>query len=317
MSPASAVPALPGVATPTDVAPPDLVPFLDAILRPDGAASVRDDLPLLFGDDPRAFRRALRDPDGRTVAHAAAYLHDVRLRPPVVGAPSPERRIAVVAAVATHPKRRRRGLASRVVEALLADAALRGADAAVLWSEADALYRRLGFAPFGVERVLVADPSRFPPPERGRVRPARPEDLDAMRALHDAEPARALKDRRTWEILLATPRTDAYVLERDAATLAFGVVGRGADLARTLHTWGGEERLLPDLCGGVLALRGEDELYVLAPSWRRRARDLFLAREAPVRDGPLCMLKPLVGVDGAPRRAIPEDAFWLTGLDSM
>jgi GNAT superfamily N-acetyltransferase len=293
--------------------PPDLGAFLDATLHPGAPVRVVEDLPLLFRDDPRAFRRVLLDDADRAVAHVGGYMHDVVVRPQRgVGTPQ-KRRVAVLAAVAVHPRHRRKGLATRTLSAALDEAALRGAHAAALWSEADALYVAAGFERRGTEVVLVADLDRFAPPTFGEVRPFRTGDLDAVVALHDAEPARTLRDRATWEILLAVPRTSTYVLERGGRVLAYGVVGRGADLDRTLHEWGGEERLLPDLCGGVLVLRGDDELYVLAPPWKRRARDLFTARGAAVSEGPLCMLKALP----ATRDADPAEGLWLTGLDSM
>ena len=200
--------APPGFAL-SAAATPDLAAFLDSVLRSGRGVSTTEDLPLLFGDDPRAFRRTATDEDGRVVAHAAGYVHDVLVRPKGGVGPSPKRRIAVIAGVATAPDRRRLGLATRVLEGVLEEAAARGADAAVLWSEADALYVKLGFSPAGSECVLVAEAGFDEPPARGVVRPMSPADLDAVRALHDAEPARVVRDRRTWEILLAVPPTTA------------------------------------------------------------------------------------------------------------
>lgn len=66
--------------------------------------------------------------------------------------------------VAVRPDRRRRGIASRLVIELIAEARRREATAATLEvrtsnGAARALYRRLGFAPVGVRRRYYEDPA--------------------------------------------------------------------------------------------------------------------------------------------------------------
>ncbi|HYC77116.1 MAG TPA: GNAT family N-acetyltransferase [Planctomycetota bacterium] len=293
----------------------DLAPWLDGLLRRGSGVSIVEDSPLLFdAGDPRVLRCTLRDDAGRPSAHAAARLLEWEVREtPSGGAPRPAPRrltIAVVGAVASEPRLRGRGFATRAVSEVIEAAHARGAHVAVLWSEADALYARLGFAHAGSETTLVATADRISRPALGAVRPFRADDLDAVARLHDAEPRRIVRDRATWRRLLAVPRLAAYVLERDGAVHAFGVVGRGADLGGCLHTVGGDEHMLVDLAGGILALRDAEELFVLLPPWKRRARAAFLLRGCLAQEGPACMARALrPGVDPA--------GLWFSGLDSM
>jgi GNAT superfamily N-acetyltransferase len=299
--------------TAPSAAPEVLVPWLDRLLDRTTRTSVGNDLPLFFVDDPRTLRRVMVDAAGRPVAHAAARLQRCAPRPAPDRPPRRDLSVAFVGAVAVDPAARRRGLGRRVVEDVLGAAALRGADLAVLWSEADDFYRSMGFVHAGAEYVFCARRRAFPPPAVGRVRPYRAEDLPSLMDLHEAAPALVRRDERTWRTLLGIPGASAYVLERRGAVAAYGVVGRAADLAGTLHEWGVRDADLPALVGGIMALRRAAELFVLAPGWSSEARALFNLRGAETASGPLCMAKPLrPGVDV---RVV--DDLWFTGLDSM
>ena len=290
-----------------------LIPWLDRLFDRTKSTSVAKDLPLLFRDDPRIIRRVVADARGRPLAHAAARLQRCVPRPAPGAPPRRDLVVAFVGAVATDPSARRRGLGRRVVEETTGAAALRGADLAVLWSEADAFYESLGFKPAGSEHVFCATRRAFPPPVTGRVRAFRASDLPAVVALHEAAPARVRRDETAWRILLAIPGASTYVLERGETVVAYGVVGRAADLAGTLHEWGVREADLPALVGGIMALRRSAELFVLAPGFAEEARSLFNLRGAETGGGPLCMAKSLrTGVDVR----VLED-LWFTGLDSM
>jgi GNAT superfamily N-acetyltransferase len=289
------------------------VAWLDGVLGRSGETSVALDLPLLFRDEPRTIRRTHYDAAGDPVAHAAARLQRCVPRRRPGGPPPRDVVVAFVGAVAVDPRVRRRGLGRRALNDVVSAAALRGAELAVLWSENDPFYVAAGFSPAGTETVFAARRRAFRVETRRRVRPYRPGDFEALVRLHDLAPARVVRDRATWRTLLAVPRTSTYVLEREGEAVAYGVVGRGADLAGTLHEWGGSEADLPALVGGVLARRREQEIYVLAPRFAEQARTLFALRGAEIATGPLCMAKPLlpgVGLDVV-------DDLWFTGFDSM
>ncbi len=295
---------------------PDLaiiVPWLDRIFDRTSATSVLKDLPFLFQDDPRTIRRVVMDGSGRPLAHAAARLQRCVPRPVPGHPPRRDLLIAFVGAVATDPAARNRGLGRRVVEETTRAAALRGADLAVLWSEADAFYESMGFRPAGSEHVFCAVRSNFPPPSGGRVRAFRSADLPRVIALHESAPSKVRRDRAAWDTLLRIPGASTYVLEQRSSVVAYGVVGRAADLAGTLHEWGVRSADLPALVGGVMALRRSGELFVLAPGFAEEARSLFQLRGAETGSGPLCMAKPLR--ESADLRIL--DDLWFTGLDSM
>jgi N-acetylglutamate synthase-like GNAT family acetyltransferase len=317
-----------------------LVTWLDSLLRKDSDISVAEDLPLLFEKSEQVSRRLIIA-GGRPAAHAAARLIDVECAGGVV-------RAAVIGAVATDPKHRRRGLGSRVIATLLDDLAARGVALAILWADVPKFYEGLGFALAGRETIFICPRQAWHAPRRTTTRLATDADLRAIRILHEHEACRVRRDEATWRKLLALPKTDFYVIEREGRVIAYGVVGKGHDLAGCLHEWGGEEVLLPVLVGGVFSLRTERELYVMSPPWKRQAARAMGFHHAIAHAGPLAMLRALdrpalrrsLGI--ADVTALPEDhgdfvrrvfgcpsqpeaaegsplpvPFYLFGLDSM
>ena len=261
----------------------EVIAFLDRILRPGGALSVSEDLPLLLGPDARSEQRVIRL-DGRIAAHAAMLPTECKLG---------EQKLAlgVIGAVATDPAHRGKGLASALVRSLVAHAAKERIPLVLLWSEAPGFYERLGFVEGGRETIHVFD--REPPLPRDdfRVRRARKDDLTAMRFLHAREPSGLRRGPREWEILFAMPATRFHVLERQGRIAAYGVVGKGADLQGCIHEWGGEESLVTALVAGIMRNEDLKEIFVMTPPWKRAAADLLSGAGSEEHTGALAMLR--------------------------
>ena len=101
-----------------------------------------------------ALRRRLRS--GLTVMAAASD----REGPLSVGSHQPVGEVSEIVGVATLPAARRRGLASAVTHALVADALRRGCEVVFLSADDDAvarIYGRLGFRHAGT--ALIAEPA--------------------------------------------------------------------------------------------------------------------------------------------------------------
>jgi GNAT superfamily N-acetyltransferase len=240
--------------------------WLDHVFGRSGNERHAVELPMLMADEPRTLRRMSFDESG-PVAHAAAVLRRVRLRD-VQGKPvSREITAAFVGAVAVAKRARGRGFAKRVVAATLDDARLRGADVAVLWSEADALYRSLGFEPAGVEVACALPNAGFPRPPKARLRAARLVDFPTIVAMREARASIVRRDAATWRVLRSLPGAKWYVLEEGGLRLGYVVYERGADLKNVIHEWGGDDARFADAVAGLFALTGKDEIYAVLPRW--------------------------------------------------
>lgn len=264
---------------------PRLTKWLDSVLRKESDISVADDLPLLFERCEQVSRQVVLA-RGKPAAHAAARLIDVETRRGTI-------RAAVIGAVATDPRHRRKGLGSQVIQAILDDVRARGATLAILWADVPKFYEGLGFTFAGRETVFICARHGSHSPRRTPVRPAVESDLQAIRALHEREDCRVRRDEATWRKLMALPRTSFYVVEIAGRIVAYGVVGKGHDLGGCLHEWGGDEILLPVLVSAIFSLRKEDELYVMSPTWKLQAARAMGFHGANAHAGPLAMLRVL------------------------
>lgn len=312
------------------------VPVLDLWLRPGQACSASVEQPLLVGPGAPALRRVVRR-DGIPVSHGALHRLAYRL-------PGARLSVGIIGAVATAPAERGRGHAGRIVRTLVDDARAAGADVLVLWSEADALYLREGFVRGGCERLHLARLGNLARiRRRTRARPLRFEDVSTVIAMHQRQPAGTVRSPAEWQAALALPRTEWYVLEDRSEIVAYGVVGKGADLEGCLHEWGGEETALPELCAGILGLRCVEELVVMSPPWKTTAERAMDYCGIPAVTGVLGMIRILepealcrrlgrgdvweaAGGDpagvalrlfGGPPDHPPAVPFHLSGLDSM
>lgn len=242
-------------------------------------------------------------------------------------------RITGLGAVFTPEEKRRRGHAAALVEATLDRARARGDAAALLMSEIGAAYyERLGFSavPAIEEGCLPFLPVRWPsepawvsePDPHHRVeglRPMRPEDVEALAALHDrpagSELFRLRRDRGGWEQALAKieaghrmwpeQRHRIWVVDRGAGPLAYAVLrdGPGRLQWREHGALPGHEERLADLFWVAIAearARGVNRL----DAWRFpeivAARRLYPVARRPQRDL-VVMLRSL-----RPERPLPE-----------
>jgi len=236
-------------------------------------------------------------------------------------------------AIFTPEEQRRRGHAAALVEATLERARVRGDAAALLISEiGGAYYERMAFlaVPASEEGCLPFLPVRWPseppwvsePEPHSKVeglRPMRPDDLDALGAMHDrkapGERFRLRRDRAGWEQALLKieaghrmwpdQRHRIHVIDRGSGPVAYAVV-RDAPHGVQWREHGaipGHEERLGDLFWIALAearARGVNRL----DAWRFpeivAARRLYPVARRPQRD-PVIMLRGL-----QPDRPLPE-----------
>jgi predicted N-acetyltransferase YhbS len=248
-------------------------------------------------------------------------------------------------AVFTPEEQRRRGHAAALVEATLERARARGDAAALLMSEiGGAYYERLSFrsAPAMAEGCLPFLPVRWPkepawvsePAPHARVeglRPMRPDDLDALVAMHDRpapeERFRLRRESAGWEQTLVKieaghrmwpeKRHRIHVIEARGEPVAYAVV-RDAPQGVQWREHGalpGHEERLADLFWIALAearARGVNRL----DAWRFpdlvASRRLYPVARRPQRD-PVVMLRGLQPDCPLPEFVSPDDVriSWL------
>lgn len=199
---------------------PALRTAVNQVFRPSGGDLTRDS-PLLFAPGNRQNLRVLVEtggaPDGgqgagpRVVAHAGFLTRDASVLRRRV-------RIVCIGAVFTAPDRRGEGLATRVLQDILARVRA-GADLIMASGDRD-LYRRQGFDPVPPLARFRLPPVAAAPTTELSIRDATADDLDAMAALHEQEEVRFLRTAEDWRALW----TAGLLVDAPAA---FSVVVRG------------------------------------------------------------------------------------------
>jgi len=270
---------------------------LDAWLLPGAFYGVAHTWPQIYRSDGDG-RSFVVFHGGRPVSHCATRTVDL------FTAAGPCRG-SLLGSVATAPDHRGRGLASAVLAAAVADAAVT-ADHVLLWAERPDLYAAHGFVAGPDEACLVL--ARLPRPDLGGVRLAEVGDHLALHALHERKPWRVARSARTMSALLTTPGMTTVVRERAGAAVAYACCGKGADLQGHWHELGGDDAELATLLPAALHLAGQTEAVLLLPPYRPELPRL-LGRSVV---GTAEVAGPMVR---SFRRAL--GACWIDGLDSV
>lgn len=235
--------------------------LLEHVLR-DGA-SLAEEYPLVFGPEPCGRTLALEEA-GRVRAACAVLVRDLVL--PDVGL-----RAGLVGSVATDPRHRGRGHATRLLERAERELADEGCVVALLWADEPAFYERRGWREVGAERDFVLEPAcaeHLPAPDG--VRAAAPDDRAAIHRLYSLHRHRVDRSTAETAALLSCPDMETLVCQRERDVIAYSCLGRGADLARTVHEWAGSTEDVLRLLRAHLerrALRGVVEpIYLMTPA---------------------------------------------------
>ncbi len=256
-------------------------------LRPDRPGRLQQEYPQLFQNDASVFFLTLYE--GSTPV-AFCTLWAVHFR---VGVD--RLRAGLISFVYTDPDARGRGHAGLVVEHALEKARALKLGLALLWSDIDSLYTRLGFVQAGGESLVLVD--------RATLRAA----CESMRHTQDGEavrietPATAdwkaierLRGNRDCQLELdsgqiarmscipdmsvrvARKSESASSQEREEI-VAFAIRGRGDDFEEVIHEWAGEPEAALRCCLSLIEdCQPHSELFLLTPPddaevpWRLR-----------------------------------------------
>jgi len=240
--------------------------------------------------------RALVDDRARVVSSLKLYRPALRLGD-TVG------RIAAIGAVFTPRALRRSGHAARLLGECLEEAARRGDQAALLFTDIGTeYYRALGFAPLPCEDALGTLPAAAAKAPAGvTLRAMTLDDLDAVARAHDAavakRPIAVVRDRDHWEFLLL--RAGSFFARLDGSGLArrftiamessraigylIGVMGPGEWNLREAGAFDGSPATLARIlaAGAAEAAAASAttvwgwiprEVWPLVPGWRLRSQ---------------------------------------------
>jgi hypothetical protein len=211
-----------------------------------------------------------------------------------------ERRVrgGLIGSVSTDPAWRGQGLATRLLVEAEAALLAEGCAFALLWATDPRFYLERGYYPVGCEHdFIVTSELACALPEPTGVRRMRPEDALAIHRLYTRHAVRIARTPAETEVLLACPGMDVLVAERDGAVVAYGCLGRGADLTEAIHEWAGADedvlRVVRALVESRFPVDEPGRLFLLAPPDAEGLRRRLVALGAPVHAGILGLGKVL------------------------
>ncbi len=207
--------------------------LMDRVLR-DGD-SIAAEFPLVFREGFPGQVVCLGDDDG--VRSACTMLtrelisRDVRFRAGLIGS------------VSTDPEFRREGLATKVLQEAEQRFTEAGAVVSILWADDPRFYFARGYRPAGAEIdfVITDDVVSILPTKNVReANPGADGDAPAIHAAYCEHEARVDRSAEETAVLLECPGMRTLVCEHEGRVTAYACLGRGSDLDRTIHEWGGE-----------------------------------------------------------------------------
>jgi len=210
----------------------------DVFRRPRGVIDqhMLDDFPLVFVKSNRPNCRVIED-SGRIVSHAALW-------PRTLDAAGGRLKVGVIAAVATHPEFRHRGLAAFILRDLQATMREQKYDLGVLWTGVPDFYRKLGWeivVPRGRMVQLAANAGASSSPETDFEIQSFDERryLDQVVALYNLEPFRFHRSREEFTVLATLNKVETWVAIERSQVVAYLVNANGYN-KRGIIEYGGK-----------------------------------------------------------------------------
>jgi GNAT superfamily N-acetyltransferase len=236
------------------------ITLLNAVLRPDGPASILQEYPLVLGTE-NIQNMFVMVKGNEVVSHAAIYFSRLLSGRLVF-------KVGGIGSVATHPDYRGKGLASAVINHCIDVMEEAGCHLSVLWTQRHDFYRNLGFETAGSEYLYRIKPAQLAKDRSScEVVPFSFRHLPAIIDIHDRERMRTERTRGEWEAYLGLPKAKALVAMRDDEATAYAVMGKGEDFQRCVLEWGGDVGDLLCIMRAFGAAIG-GEFMVLVPAHR-------------------------------------------------
>lgn len=242
--------------------------LMERVLRDGG--ELADEYPTVFG--PRATGEVVAiEEDGDARSACAVLVRELVL-------PQARVRVGLVGSVATDPRWRGRGLATRVLELAQQRLAQEGCVVAILWADDASFYRMRGWAEFGAEIDFVFGREQASKlPAKHGIRRSAPDDEPAIHRLYSRHRQRVERTLDETRVLLRVRGMETLVIHEDRDVRAYACLGRGKDFADTIHEWGGPIEDVLALVRAHVERGSAETTFLLSPTG---AHDLHAAARA-------------------------------------
>lgn len=256
------------------------IALLNAVLRPadrlgpSGPHAIQKEYPLALGRRNQHNMRVIVR-DGEVVSHAAIYFSTLL-------SGNLSFKVGGINSVATHPEYRGRGLGSKVMRDCIKVMEDASTHLSILWTERHEFYRRLGYETAGSSRLFrltAADMDDVP--RDCDVVPYSPRRLPDVIRIHRRESLRTERTAKEYEAYLGLPKTRVLLAARGRDVTAYAVMGKGEDMRKCMHDWGGDTRDLLCLARGLAESTGTGEVIVLTPSHTTEFAQMLFQTEVP------------------------------------
>ena len=244
---------------------PEVIGFLDHLLRPERNWSIAAEYPQVFTAPNRENLRIIKH-NGPIIAHAATKFLIIKTHFGLF-------KVAAIGSVVTDPNHRNLGYSRSIMNSCLQIAEEGCADFAILWSDLYDFYGKLGFELAGREISFVIDQlpdlatkSDLLPMHELRIVQSPKVAPEAILRLYGQHPCGTVRTAEDIRRHLTIPNSRVYTAwDRSNQLRAYAVEGKGGDLKGYIHEWGGGVSALLPLFAHIRREAGQP-ITVIAPS---------------------------------------------------
>lgn len=218
---------------PSDSEVKQLILFLNHSLRPQIKWSIDQEYPLVFCEENRKNLRVISQ-ENEILSHAA-------FKPLWIRTPLGLFKVATLGNVVTHQHHRRQGLSQKVLQSCLDRAVSENCDFAILWTELYDFYQKLDFELAGYEISFVMEKEFQVPASSFRFIKMDKISPETFLKLYLKHSVYSLRSEEEVKQHLRIPNTSVYTAWDETHQLkAYAIEGKGMDLSKYIHEWGGD-----------------------------------------------------------------------------
>lgn len=286
--------------------------LLQDALRPEPLPyGIASEYPLVLGLNHQFSYCAIKDKD--VVAHFNLWPRHLK----TYGADTTFA-VGLVGNVATRKDLRGQGIMSSLFAKLVELANEKQLQALILWSDLHSFYQKQGFEALGKEVRFLFSPTSAKVARQFLPTPAKSlteSDINDLLTLTFKTPARIERSVGEFRALLSIPSTAIFLHRQQEKIVAFGIVGKGYDMAGVIHEWGCRSpKEAVQLVSDIQQTFAWPETMLLCPGNLPPDWDHYLAKQSKSREAhPMALIR--AKKNSAVRRCLESSFIW--GLDSI
>jgi N-acetylglutamate synthase-like GNAT family acetyltransferase len=229
-------------------------------------------------------------------------------------------KIAVIGAVAVGPEHRNKGLSKVILNRLIQLADTTDSCGTVLWSDKAEFYGRFGFMPTGTQHLYELSQIFLPATRSNDLIVAKVENQwssDEVKDLYIKHRCRVVRTNFDWQLIDEITSCDKRALvNSDNQTLAYIAIGRGKDMDRIVHEWGGQPDALIELIRRTCEEKS-NLLWLTNPYLDDPLQIFFEKYEVAPFESNMGLFRMNTHYDGPTDVTELTKSFWFWGLDSF